>query len=56
MSTVGSTATTTAAGTPGDAATAIPKAQFDWLPMALVPLLALAAWPFIGSSSTWRWA
>ncbi|HVE52103.1 MAG TPA: branched-chain amino acid ABC transporter permease, partial [Ramlibacter sp.] len=27
--------------------------SFDWLPMALVPVLALIAWPFIGSSSTW---
>ncbi|HEY0855429.1 MAG TPA: branched-chain amino acid ABC transporter permease [Albitalea sp.] len=35
------------------AASAIPKAQFDWLPMALVAILALAAWPLIGSSSTW---
>ena len=35
------------------AASAIPKAQFDWLPMALVAVLALAAWPLIGSSSTW---
>ena len=25
----------------------------DWLPMALVPLLALAVLPFIGSASTW---
>ena len=38
---------------PAPAASAIPKASFDWLPMALVPLLALLAWPFIGSSSTW---
>ena len=35
------------------AAAAIPKATFDWLPLALVPLLALAALPFVGSSSTW---
>nr|WP_316643241.1 branched-chain amino acid ABC transporter permease [uncultured Roseateles sp.] len=32
---------------------AIPKASFDWLPLALVPLLALALLPFIGSTSTW---
>ena len=32
---------------------AIPKAQFDFLPLALVVLLALVAWPLIGSSSTW---
>ncbi|MBT9457775.1 MAG: branched-chain amino acid ABC transporter permease [Burkholderiaceae bacterium] len=31
----------------------IPKASFDWLPLALVPLLALALLPFIGSPSTW---
>ena len=35
------------------ATSAIPKASFDWIPMALVPVLALLAWPFIGSSSTW---
>ncbi len=27
--------------------------DFDWKPLALVPLLALLVWPFIGSSSTW---
>jgi len=32
---------------------AIPKAGFDWLPLALVPLLALALLPFVGSPSTW---
>ena len=32
---------------------AIPKASFDLLPLALVALLALAAMPLIGSSSTW---
>ncbi len=26
---------------------------FDWLPLALVVLLALIAWPLVGSSSTW---
>lgn len=48
--------TTTAAATAAAsnaAATAIPKAQFDWIPMSLVAVLALAAWPLIGSSSTW---
>ena len=29
------------------------KIDFDWKPIALVPLLALVVWPFIGSSSTW---
>jgi branched-chain amino acid transport system permease protein len=38
---------------PAVAASAIPKASFDWLPMALLPALALLAFPFIGSSSTW---
>jgi branched-chain amino acid transport system permease protein len=32
---------------------AIPKAKFDLLPLALVALLALVAWPLIGSGSTW---
>ena len=31
----------------------VPKASFDLLPLALVPLLALGAVPLIGSSSTW---
>lgn len=50
------TTTTTTAATPAAPSTAgaaIPKAQFDWIPMALVAVLALAAWPLIGSSSTW---
>jgi branched-chain amino acid transport system permease protein len=34
-------------------AAAIPKASFDWLPMALVAVLALAGLPLIGSPSTW---
>jgi branched-chain amino acid transport system permease protein len=45
--------TTTAPTPAATPAAAIPKASFDWLPMALVALLALIAWPFIGSSSTW---
>ena len=46
--------TTTATGaTPAQAAAAIPKASFDWLPLGLTLLLALAAWPLIGSTSTW---
>ena len=32
---------------------AVPKAAFDWLPLALVPALALLAFPLIGSPSTW---
>ncbi|HEX6708250.1 MAG TPA: branched-chain amino acid ABC transporter permease [Albitalea sp.] len=35
------------------ASTAIPKAAFDWTPMALVPVLALLAWPFVGATPTW---
>lgn len=35
------------------AASAVPKAAFDWLPLALVPLLALGALPLVGSPSTW---
>ena len=31
-------------------ATAVPKAAFDWLPLALVPLLALAALPLAFAS------
>jgi branched-chain amino acid transport system permease protein len=29
------------------------KTEFDWLPLALAPLLALLVFPFVGSSSTW---
>ena len=35
------------------AATSIPKASFDWKPLALTAALALAALPLIGSASTW---
>jgi branched-chain amino acid transport system permease protein len=52
MNTTTSTTTTTLA-TPAQAAAAIPKASFDWLPIGLVALLALAALPLIGSPSTW---
>jgi branched-chain amino acid transport system permease protein len=31
----------------------LPRSSFDFVPLALVPLLALAAWPLIGSSSSW---
>ncbi len=34
-------------------AAAIPKASFDWLPLALVAALALLALPVIASPSTW---
>ena len=35
------------------AGAAIPKAQFDWIPLALVAAVALAALPLIGSPSSW---
>ena len=35
------------------AGTAVPKARFDWVPLALVAVMALVAWPLIGSGSTW---
>ncbi len=38
---------------PAPPATAVPKAGFDFVPLALLPALALLAWPFIGSPSTW---
>jgi branched-chain amino acid transport system permease protein len=40
----------TAAAAP---AAAVPRAARDWAPLALVPVLALAALPFVGSPSTW---
>jgi branched-chain amino acid transport system permease protein len=39
--------------TAATAAEPVPKAGFDVLPMALVPVLALLALPLMGSSSTW---
>jgi branched-chain amino acid transport system permease protein len=36
-----------------NAGAAIPKAQFDWIPVALVVAVAMAALPLIGSPSTW---
>jgi branched-chain amino acid transport system permease protein len=38
---------------PAAAPEAIPKTRFDVRPLALMAVLALAAWPLIGSSSTW---
>ena len=35
------------------AADALPKARFDALPLILIALIALAAWPAVGSTSTW---
>jgi len=31
----------------------LPRTRFDVVPLALVPALALAAWPLVGTSSTW---
>ncbi|PVE21323.1 branched-chain amino acid ABC transporter permease [Microvirga sp. KLBC 81] len=31
----------------------LPRTKTDWLPLALVPALALLALPFVGSGSTW---
>ncbi len=49
--------TTAAAGAPpaaqGAVAEALPKTRLDVLPLLLVPLLALAALPLVGSASSW---
>ncbi|MBQ0823934.1 branched-chain amino acid ABC transporter permease [Microvirga terrae] len=36
-----------------DTAVELPRARTDWLPLLLVPALALLALPFVGSPSTW---
>lgn len=38
---------------PATEAAPLPKARFDYKPLLLLPLLALAALPFVGSPSTW---
>ena len=43
----------TVVATPAPQATAIPKTRFDWIPLAIVAVLAIAALPLIGSPSTW---
>ncbi|MBM6580461.1 branched-chain amino acid ABC transporter permease [Microvirga sp. BT689] len=35
------------------AQTELPRAKTDWLPLLLIPALALLALPFVGSPSTW---
>jgi branched-chain amino acid transport system permease protein len=45
--------TTVATPAPATVADAIPKTRFDVVPLALTAVLALAAWPLVGSSSTW---
>src|SRR4051812_32460920 len=32
---------------------AVPRTRFDAVPLLLVLALALVAWPFVGSTSTW---
>ncbi len=45
---------TTGVANPAPAATeAIPKSRFDVRPLLLMAAIALAAWPVVGSSSTW---
>jgi branched-chain amino acid transport system permease protein len=46
-------ATSASAAAAPPAADAIPKRRFDLVPVALVVVLALVAWPVVGSSSTW---
>jgi branched-chain amino acid transport system permease protein len=48
-----SSATSASAAAAPPAAEAIPKRRFDLVPVALVVVLALIAWPVVGSSSTW---
>lgn len=43
----------TAVATPASAASAIPKASFDWKPVALLVGLMAAALPAVGSGSSW---
>jgi branched-chain amino acid transport system permease protein len=48
-----STSTAVPPASPSTAAAAVPKARFDWLPLALVAALVGVALPLIGSPSTW---
>lgn len=48
----GPSSSSTAVAAPAGGA-AVPKAQFDWIPLALVAVIALLALPLIGSPSTW---
>ena len=38
---------------PAAAAPSVPRAAFDWRPVALLVALPLLAWPLLGSGSTW---
>ncbi|MEO7057783.1 MAG: branched-chain amino acid ABC transporter permease [Caldimonas sp.] len=55
MSVAGADTTATAGATASAvvAADAIARRRFDGVPLALVVVLALAAWPAVGSTSTW---
>ena len=43
----------TAARAPAPGITAVPKADFDWKPLALLGAVLLLAWPLVGAGSTW---
>ena len=50
---MGTAAATTPAAAADAGAGAIPKSRFDAIPLLLVAAVALVAWPFVGSTSTW---
>jgi branched-chain amino acid transport system permease protein len=43
----------TAAALPATTTAAVPKAQFDWKPIAVLAAVAAAGFPLVGSPSTW---
>jgi len=45
-------ANASSAANAANAANAIPRSRFDFAPLLLVLVLALIAWPFVGSTST----
>jgi branched-chain amino acid transport system permease protein len=46
-------ATTTTALSHDQSSAPIPKTQFDWKPLGLLAALAIAAYPLVGSASSW---
>ncbi|MFO1219155.1 MAG: branched-chain amino acid ABC transporter permease [Burkholderiaceae bacterium] len=42
-----------ATAVPAVQAEAVPKAEFDWKPLALLAAVVVLAWPLVGSTSTW---
>src|SRR6266404_6007013 len=38
---------------PNNATSALPQQRLDWIPLALIPAVALAALPLVGSPSVW---